>query len=184
MLVLPDRSLVTIDEGATVVGRGVGDPRSPEPDVDLGPFDGEQLVSRAHLELRFVDGVLTVRDLGSTNGTQMEGMTLIPGRDYPLGPGDAFTVGDSQLRIAVLHEESSAGERTATEPSADARRDAADPVTRTLPEAAEPGEPEEPKVVASPTATIIGARPRPAPPPDDAPHRKGALDRFLGRADR
>ena len=48
------------------------------------------MVSRQHCELTEEDGVLMVRDLGSTNGTLLQGRRIDAA---PLLPGTQFTVG-------------------------------------------------------------------------------------------
>jgi hypothetical protein len=53
-------------------------------------------VSRRHARLFFRDGGWIVRDLDSTNGTQVNGVTV--GR-CELHPGDRLVIGDHHLRI-------------------------------------------------------------------------------------
>lgn len=71
------------------IGRG--------PDADIA-LDGDLNVSRSHCELYEWDGRLHIRDLGSTHGTQVNG---IPVRDQPLHPGDQIHIGGTLL---ILHE--------------------------------------------------------------------------------
>ncbi|MFT5431364.1 MAG: uncharacterized membrane protein YjgN (DUF898 family) [Myxococcota bacterium] len=61
----------------------------------------DKKASGRHAELRFADGVLTVTDLGSTNGTFFEGVrqTAV----FTLMPGQAFKVGDSHIRLMAIH---------------------------------------------------------------------------------
>lgn len=68
-------SVYALTDGLAMVGRG--DPEaSPRPDIDLAPFDPEHLVSRRHAQLECRDGTVTVRDLGSSNGTFVDGEPL------------------------------------------------------------------------------------------------------------
>lgn len=88
---------------STVVGR------SPTDGISLASWldDREKhLISRIHLVLTFRDGRLLVRDQ-STNGTRLtiagkggteQTITLVPGRDYPLGLGDLVSC---SARIAL-----------------------------------------------------------------------------------
>jgi DNA-binding NtrC family response regulator len=55
-------------------------------------------VSRRHVILRTEDGVVTVEDLGSRNGTEIAGVRLQPGRRLAVVPGTTVRVGD----IAIL----------------------------------------------------------------------------------
>ena len=56
----------------------------------LTPFDN---LSRMHAQLENSAGDLTVTDLGSTNGTFVNGERVTPGQRHPLAPGD-------ELRLA------------------------------------------------------------------------------------
>ncbi|MBI4912413.1 MAG: FHA domain-containing protein [Acidobacteria bacterium] len=54
-------------------------------------------VSRRHAELRLEGGILTVRDLGSANGTRLNGLRLDgPGN---LNPGDLLVFGNVRVRV-------------------------------------------------------------------------------------
>jgi predicted component of type VI protein secretion system len=57
-------------------------------------------VSRRHCELFDVDGKLTVRDMGSSNGTYINGKRIAG--QHPLKVGDELTVGAITLRVATL----------------------------------------------------------------------------------
>lgn len=61
-------------------------------DQDLG-------VSRRHAELYAQDGVLRIRDLKSTHGTQVNGFSI---RDKSLENGDRIQVGDSILVVEMI----------------------------------------------------------------------------------
>jgi hypothetical protein len=65
------------------------------------PIHGDAGVSRRQaLLIRKVDGSLTVRDAGSANGTQVNGVELVAGVDTPLKDGDTIAVG-AWTRITV-----------------------------------------------------------------------------------
>ena len=62
-----------------VVGRGRMQQSSVLPDLDLAPFGAaEQGVSRRHAVIRRGEDTLTLVDLGSTNGTHLNGQRLDP----------------------------------------------------------------------------------------------------------
>ncbi|MFE5795926.1 FHA domain-containing protein [Streptomyces sp. NPDC056503] len=74
--------------------------RSVEADVPLDDPD----VSRAHCTVTVAeDGRVTVADLGSTNGTTLDG---VPVGDRPvrLGPGALLRLGESTLRLTAPHD--------------------------------------------------------------------------------
>jgi hypothetical protein len=80
----PDR-MVALDR-PVVVGR--------DPSCDLVLVDGR--VSRRHLEIVPDGGTLRMRDLGSSNGTSLNGVPLETGE---IGLGDVVTLGDSELCV-------------------------------------------------------------------------------------
>lgn len=55
-------------------------------------------VSRYHGEIALEDGVYVVRDLGSTNGVQVNGRRV---ESSPLNPGDELQIGDTRFRVAA-----------------------------------------------------------------------------------
>jgi pSer/pThr/pTyr-binding forkhead associated (FHA) protein len=69
-------------------------------DVDMTPYNGLQYgVSRRHAMLYIEVMHLYIQDMGSTNGTRINGFTLEPGRAYRLRNGDEIEFG--QLRTQV-----------------------------------------------------------------------------------
>ena len=83
-LVLPDGRRVAVGSEALVIGR------LPECDVVLPDSN----VSRRHAELRRKDDGVFVIDLGSTNGTRVNGA---PVREQLLASGDEVSVGSTKL---------------------------------------------------------------------------------------
>ena len=83
-LVLPEGGRVTVGADPVVVGR------LPECTVVLG----DPNVSRRHAEIRHVGEAVVVTDLGSTNGTKVNGVQV---REQHLASGDEITVGSTTL---------------------------------------------------------------------------------------
>ncbi|MBN2303004.1 MAG: FHA domain-containing protein [Anaerolineae bacterium] len=70
------------------------------PDLDLGSYGGaEQGVSRRHAFIRRGEDTLTLVDLGSTNGTHLNGQRLIPNQPRVLRDGDEIRLGKLALHI-------------------------------------------------------------------------------------
>ena len=85
-VVLPDGKRVSVGEDPVTIGR------MPECDIVLADHN----VSRRHAEVRRQDGGFVVVDLGSTNGTKVNGAGV---RERRLDDGDEITVGASTLRF-------------------------------------------------------------------------------------
>ena len=78
----------TLFDDQTLVGRPAAGVRTPVPVAD------DPGVSRRQAMLvRRNDGSLAVRDLGSANGTRVNGTDVTPGVDVPLADGDRIAVG-------------------------------------------------------------------------------------------
>jgi len=91
-----------LPEGDTTFGRG--------DDNDLVFEDDE--VSRHHAVLTLADNKLLLADLGSTNGTQVDGIPLTPHQKQPVLIGQFITIGEHTLyveapdSVGVMHSAS------------------------------------------------------------------------------
>ncbi|MEA2011255.1 MAG: FHA domain-containing protein [Actinomycetota bacterium] len=74
-------------DGETIAGRGAS--------CDI--FLGDVTVSREHARFSLEDGVLRIQDLGSTNGTYVNGAWADA---YALSPGDEVIIGKFHLIVA------------------------------------------------------------------------------------
>ena len=80
---------------------GRSDPKSDAiPTFDLAPFDGaEQGVSRRHAVIQRSEDTLTLTDLGSTNGTFLNGQRLVASQPRVVRDGDEIRIGRLVLHI-------------------------------------------------------------------------------------
>ena len=85
-LVLPDGSRVTVGEEPVTIGRM----------ADSSVVLTDESVSRRHAEVRRQGSDIVVVDLGSTNGTKVNGAGI---RERRLQDGDEVTVGTTTLRF-------------------------------------------------------------------------------------
>ena len=70
------------------------------PEVDLTPYGAaEKGVSRRHAQVVLRDGELTVRDVGSVNGTFVNGHRLNAYQAVPINSGDVLQLGTLVLQI-------------------------------------------------------------------------------------
>ena len=80
--------------GENVIGR----------DADISVVDGR--VSRRHAMLTNQHGQLTIEDLGSTNGTKVDGATIAAGEKRVLKGGETISLGGAEIRLAMPGETS------------------------------------------------------------------------------
>jgi hypothetical protein len=85
-LVLPDGNRIVVGEEPVSIGR------LPECDVVLS----DPNVSRRHAEVRRRGNEILIVDLGSTNGTKLNGSRV---KEQRLGDGDDITVGGTHIRF-------------------------------------------------------------------------------------
>jgi pSer/pThr/pTyr-binding forkhead associated (FHA) protein len=64
------------------------------PTIDLNPYQGGQLgVSRFHAEIKIVSGRFHIKDMGSRNGTKINGQKIAPFTLVPFNKGDEIRLG-------------------------------------------------------------------------------------------
>jgi len=91
-------ALLTVRESA-LIGREDSD-EGIVPEVDLSDDDA---VSRRHARIYRQGGQYFIRELGSTNGTCLNGEWVVPGRDEPLKTGDIILLGEvSELQVLTV----------------------------------------------------------------------------------
>ena len=82
-----------------LIGRADSE-RGIHPEIDLSEPEGmEKGVSRRHASIVIHDERLFIRDLGSTNGTQLNGMLCEPLKEYRLRHGDELMLGNMRLQV-------------------------------------------------------------------------------------
>lgn len=79
----------TLQQGTTIVGRG----------SDAGIRISDTAASRQHLQLLWDGTAGIARDLGSTNGSKINGQRF---REAALSPGTVITIGQTSLRFALV----------------------------------------------------------------------------------
>jgi serine/threonine protein kinase len=85
--------------GEIVIGRAYKDAR---PDIDLGPYGGSQAgVSRLHSRLVRHGDEWSVEDLGSTNGTFVNGAKVAPHQKKRVKSGDIIRCGQIELQFHI-----------------------------------------------------------------------------------
>jgi len=73
-----------------------------QPDVDLTPFGaGEKGVSRGHVQFSCKGPLVYITDLGSLNGTRLNGTALIPEVPRLLRDGDSLQLGKLMIKVKL-----------------------------------------------------------------------------------
>jgi pSer/pThr/pTyr-binding forkhead associated (FHA) protein len=72
------------------------------PDIDLSSYEAYgHGVSRLHAALKLVNKRVVVVDLGSSNGTRVNGQKIVPNVEYPLNHGDVLALGKLKIQILI-----------------------------------------------------------------------------------
>jgi hypothetical protein len=88
---LDEVTLGRVSEGQPVV-----------PDIDLTPYKAyEAGVSRMHASIRIIEDQVLITDLGSANGTRVNGMQITSHIPYPVKHGDILTLGKFKIQILL-----------------------------------------------------------------------------------
>jgi hypothetical protein len=73
-----------------------------QPDVDLTPYNGyKQGVSRMHATIQVKDDAVILKDLGSVNGTRLNGAKLVPHLPNHLKHGDMLLFGKLKVQAVI-----------------------------------------------------------------------------------
>ncbi len=95
----------SVEQYEIILGRS-GSGSAIMPDVDLASIEGEKYgVSRLHLSIRYQHkhNTLSLFDLGSANGSYINGQRLHPHEVRVLRHGDELRLGKLVLRVAYRH---------------------------------------------------------------------------------
>ena len=83
------------------IGR-VSEGQSVMPDIDLTPYSAyENGVSRLHAALKKSGTQVSIMDLGSANGTYLNGTRLVPEQEYTLQHGNIIAFGKLKLQFLI-----------------------------------------------------------------------------------
>jgi len=89
--------------GNVIIGRIDASASAAPPDVDLTPFGAADLgVSRQHIELTWKNDLVYIVDMGSTNGTLLNGQRLMAGIMRLLRDGDDLMIGHLPVRVRFV----------------------------------------------------------------------------------
>jgi hypothetical protein len=87
---------IELPQNLSVIHIGKPNDRIP-PDVDVSGFPNSEIVSRIHSDIRVEGDAYYIEDVGSSNGTYINNLPLLPGNRHRLRPGDRITLGKGDL---------------------------------------------------------------------------------------
>ena len=64
--------------------------------------DEDRIVSKQHAEIVISGAAIYLTDLGSTNGTHLNGKRLQAGHPYEVQPGDTIQIGDFEITVEII----------------------------------------------------------------------------------
>ncbi|BBD68337.1 FHA domain-containing protein [Nostoc commune NIES-4072] len=88
--------LIELPQNLSVIHIGKPNDRIP-PDIDVSGFANSEIVSRIHADIRVEGDAHYVEDVGSSNGTYINNLPLLPGNRHRLRPGDRISLGKGDL---------------------------------------------------------------------------------------
>lgn len=156
--------MVLEPKAETILGRR--DPATgATPDIDLTPFAGYRMgVSRRHAAIRHGDDhTLNIWDLGSSNGTFLNGQRLNAHRPYRLHDGDELRLGQMVLRLYFKPVPASA--RPKAVPPAPARETAPKSASGEKPKP----QPSPPRAALTPPLTVVAPQAQPPKAAEKSP---------------
>jgi pSer/pThr/pTyr-binding forkhead associated (FHA) protein/ribosomal protein L40E len=87
---------IELPQNLSVIHIGKANDRVP-PDIDISGLENSEVVSRIHADIRVEGDAYYIEDVGSSNGTYVNGMSLLPGNRHRLRPGDRVSMGKGDL---------------------------------------------------------------------------------------
>ncbi|MEA5573171.1 FHA domain-containing protein [Calothrix sp. UHCC 0171] len=87
---------IELPQNLPVIHIGKPNDRIP-PDVDVSGFSNSEIVSRIHADIRVEGDAYYIEDVGSSNGTYINNLPLLPGNRHRLRPGDRIGLGKGDL---------------------------------------------------------------------------------------
>jgi serine/threonine protein kinase len=87
---------IDLPQNLSVIYIGKPNSRIP-PNVDVSTFADSRTVSRIHAQIRVEGDAFYIEDLGSSNGTYINNVRLLPGKEHRLRSGERISLGRVKL---------------------------------------------------------------------------------------
>lgn len=88
---LKDNELIEIPEIGGIIGRNG--------DIGTNYFSINPYISRKHIKIYYLRGSYVIEDLGSINGTKLNGLKLYPNTCVPLHGGDVISLANMNFEV-------------------------------------------------------------------------------------
>ena len=100
--VLNSGVFLPIPEGEEAILGRASTGQSMVPDINLDPYHAfEAGVSRIHAAIRIEEDQVFITDLGSGNGTRINGNKIEPNKPHPLEDGDFLNLGKFKMQVRI-----------------------------------------------------------------------------------
>jgi len=100
--IINHNEMITIDKQNEITLGRISTGQPIVPDIDLTPYEAyEAGVSRMHLSIKIGDETIIVTDLGSVNGTRVNGRKIAAHTPQPIKNGDILTLGKFKIQILL-----------------------------------------------------------------------------------
>lgn len=93
--------IIDLPQNLSVIHIGKSNDRIP-PDVDVSGFPNSEIVSRIHADIRVEGDAHYIEDVGSSNGTYINNLPLLPGNRHRLRAGDRVALGKGDLVTLIF----------------------------------------------------------------------------------
>jgi ribosomal protein L40E len=87
---------IELPQNLSVIHIGKPNDRIP-PDIDVSGFPSSEIVSRIHADIRVEGDSHYIEDVGSSNGTYINNLPLLPGNRHKLRTGDRISLGKGDM---------------------------------------------------------------------------------------
>jgi pSer/pThr/pTyr-binding forkhead associated (FHA) protein len=87
---------IELPQSLSVIHIGKSNDRIP-PDIDVSGFTNSEVVSRIHADIRVEGDAHYIEDVGSSNGTYINNLPLLPGNRHRLRAGDRISLGKGDM---------------------------------------------------------------------------------------
>jgi ribosomal protein L40E len=87
---------IELPQSLSVIHIGKPNDRIP-PDIDVSGFTNSEVVSRIHADIRLEGDAHYIEDVGSSNGTYINNLPLLPGNRHRLRAGDRISLGKGDM---------------------------------------------------------------------------------------